>query len=224
MIPPTRFMHGAHRTREQARGNQQNEQAGETKEMLEVETQTAAIKSPASNHRAGYAKQSADGRRTALALLKYSQQEKDRLQPLTGNGKKHHGNQRIGVAVATGESTIQSAGQLLAQTFGCAAHPEHHPGQHRYRDQTHHRLKHFLLALRELGADKLQSGAHKQGQACSKENTYPDSRHPGATAGLAQITGNNANNQRRFKAFAQHDQKGNKHESQPCQKRESDTE
>ncbi|MNE75498.1 hypothetical protein D3C80_1716630 [compost metagenome] len=91
------------------------------------------------------------------------------------------------------------------------AHPEHHGAENTDRDQADQTLKQLLLLLRKLGADQLQATAHQQREGGGEEHPDPHRGHPLAAAGLLEITGDNANDQRGFNAFAQHDQERNEH-------------
>jgi len=65
--------------------------------------------------------------------------------------------------------------------------------------------------LRKFGTHQFQATTDQQGQGRGEEDTDPHGGHPLATAGLLQVTGDDANDQCGFNAFAQHDEKGNKH-------------
>ena len=91
------------------------------------------------------------------------------------------------------------------------AHPEHHRTENAHGNQADDAFKQFLLLLRKLGAHQLQASADEQRQCDCQEHTDPDGGHPFATAGLLQVTGDDANDERGFDAFAQHDQKRNEH-------------
>lgn len=91
------------------------------------------------------------------------------------------------------------------------AHPEHHGAEDAHGDQADDAFEQFLLFLREFGADQFQATTHQQRERGGEEDADPDGGHPLAAAGLLQVTGDDADDQRGFNAFAQHDEKRNKH-------------
>ncbi|MCY1364855.1 hypothetical protein D9M69_516770 [compost metagenome] len=101
--------------------------------------------------------------------------------------------------------------QLALDGAGCLAHPEHHRGQHDHGDEPDHALEQLLLLLRKLGRQQLQAGAGEQRQRGGQQHADPHRGHQHAAAALFQVTGNDADDQRGFDAFAQHDEKGNEH-------------
>ena len=68
----------------------------------------------------------------------------------------------------------------------------------------------------EVAALTGQRGEAQQGEGGGEEHADPHGRHPLATTGLFEVAGDDANDQRGFDAFAQHDQKRNEH-SAPCE-------
>ncbi len=99
------------------------------------------------------------------------------------------------------------------------AHPEHHGGEDGGGGQADDRLEQLLLALRKFGTGQLQAGADEQRQGSSQHHADPDGGHPVSATGTLQVAGDDANDKRRFDAFAEHDQKGNEHESYHRHKR-----
>jgi hypothetical protein len=110
-----------------------------------------------------------------------------------------------------GQGMVDIVMQALLDGPRRLAHPEHHRHQHDHGNDADARFEEFLRLLGELRADKLQGRASEQRQGNGKQNANPDCGQPLAAAGLAKIGGDDAGDQGRFDAFAQHDQKWSEH-------------
>ncbi len=88
-------MQGLDRIGEQAGGDEENEQAGEAKELAQVQPYTAGIEAIAHRDGDDQPQQGAQGRTGASALLKDGEQEEHGFQALARDGQEHHADQGI---------------------------------------------------------------------------------------------------------------------------------
>ncbi|MDT4874286.1 hypothetical protein FQZ97_1095780 [compost metagenome] len=110
-----------------------------------------------------------------------------------------------------GQRVIEGDVQRMLDRTRHLAHPEHHGTENADGDQADHAFEQFLLFLREFGTDQLQATAHQQGQRGGEKHADPYGRHPLTATGLLEVAGDDANDQCGLNAFAQHDQKRDKH-------------
>ena len=204
-------MQRLHRVGEDAGGHHQDEQAGPAEKRAEVQAHAAGVDQETDDDRQDQAEQGANRCRRAFALLEHREQEEHRFQAFPGHGEKHHGDQRGDLVSGAGQRVIEGGVQRMLDRARHLAHPEHHGTENADGDQADHAFEQFLLFLREFGADQFQATAHQQRQRGGEKHADPHGGHPLAAAGLLEVTGDDANDQRGFNAFAQHDQKRNKH-------------
>jgi hypothetical protein len=157
------------------------------------------------------AEQGTDRATAAFALLEYGEQEEHRFQPFAGDGEKHHGDQREHLVIGVAECLFQGGLQRVLDRAGDLAHPEHHGRQNHHRQQADQAFEQLLLFLREFRADHFQAATHQQGQGAGEQYANPYGGHPLAAAGLLQVAGDDADDERGFNTFAQHDQEWDEH-------------
>ncbi len=116
-------------------------------------------------------------------------------------------------------STLQCAiDRLLQLYFDVArhfAHPENHPGKDHHGDHRHDAFKQFLFFLRKFTGGFVNEDTQAQAQRSGKQHANPHHTNPSASLGTLKIAGNQTDNQRGFKSFAQHNEKWNKHATHP---------
>ena len=71
------------------------------------------------------------------------------------------------------------------------------------------------VALRKLGADKLEPSTDEQGCSHREQHADPDRRDPGAASGLRQIASDDAHDQGGLDALPQHHKKWDQHQRTP---------
>jgi hypothetical protein len=212
VVPHAAFVQLAQHAGQQARGHQENEQARVAKEAAQVEPHAARVQPPADRHRHRDAGQRAHGRLPAAALLEHGQQEEHRFQPLARHGQEHHADERPALPVrALRERLVDGGLQLALDGARSLAHPEHHRGQHDHGDEPDHAFEQLLLLLRKLRRQQLQAGTGEQRQRRGQQHADPHCGHQRAAPALLEVAGNDADDQRGFDAFAQHDEKGDEH-------------
>ena len=216
MIPHPGLVQRLHRVGENAGSHHEDEQTSPAEKRAEVQTHAAGVDQPTNDDRQDQPEQGTDRGRRTFALLEHREQEEHRFQAFTRHGEKHHGDQRGDLMPGPGQRVIEGGVQRVLDRTRHFAHPEHHRTENADRHQADHAFKQFLLFLRKLGAHQFQATAHQQGEGGGEEHADPHGRHPLATAGLFEVAGDDANDQRSFNAFAQHDQKRNEH-SAPCE-------
>lgn len=81
-------------------------------------------------------------------------------------------------------------------------HPEHHPGEDHHRYHGNDTFEQLLLFLREFTGGFIDQNAQAQTERSGEENPYPHHPNPASALGSLQITGDEANNEGRFQAFA----------------------
>ncbi len=94
-----------------------------------------------------------------------------------------------------------------------AAHPEDHEGDHHDRDRGDDRLEPFLLLLRQLTVEDLQSDGDPGAERHGGGDTDPHQPKRIVPALLPQERGDDADDQGRFDPFAEADYEGREHRS-----------
>lgn len=91
------------------------------------------------------------------------------------------------------------------------SHPEDHGSEHGDGNKGHHGFEQLLLLLWEFAACLIESDpedeAQQHGQTCSR----PDRRQQLPAPRLAQIARDDADDERGFDPFTQHDEKSDEH-------------
>ncbi|CCJ83835.1 hypothetical protein BN133_212 [Cronobacter dublinensis 582] len=209
-------MERANGARRQARGHQQNKQAGPAEKRAKIKPYAAPVKQESEHHGGPEAQHRAERRPDPDILAKRGQQEKDRLQPFSRHGEKDHHHQRPAVPAGAFERAIHRLLQLAFHIAGNFTHPEHHPGEDHNGDGRHDALEQLLLFLRELAGGFVDKNTEAQAERGGKKHADPHHAEPVAALGALEVAGNKADDERCFKAFTQHNQKRNKH-SGTCQ-------
>ena len=137
--------------------------------------------------------------------------KKSELEPLAADGEEHHSDQRKTLAIARTQSVVDRIVQLRLDRPRRFLHPEHHRGQDRGRQQRDQAFEKLLLALGEfaVGADEGEANGEADGD-CSA-HADPHHGQPLRAAGLLEIARDDADDQRGFDAFAEHDEIGGEH-------------
>ena len=198
-------MQGAHGVGDEPGRDEQDQDAGPAEEDAQVEFHAQRIDGVADDGGEQEAEPGAERRRPAGILLEDGEQEEDRFQPLAHHGEEGEPDQ-CEALMLPGQRRIDAGLQFALDRARSLAHPEHHRGQHRGGDEPDDGLEQFLPALRQFAGDDVERGPGRKTDGAGKGDADPQRRQPFAPPAPDQIARDDADDQRGFHAFAQHDE------------------
>jgi hypothetical protein len=103
------------------------------------------------------------------------------------------------VVIALLQCVIHRLLQLHFHVAGDFTHPEHHPGEDHHRNHGDDAFKQLLFFLRKFSGGFIDKDPQPQAERCGEDNPNPHNANPASALGSLQITGDQADNEGRFK-------------------------
>ena len=211
-IEPARLVRGAEGGHHESCGDQGEQQAGDLEEAGEVDVDATAIDAVAQEHGYADSEDRAQCRRHGVvAGVESRDEENRRFESLAEHREECHHHERDRRTLV---DRVGGRGLQVALEIACVlTHPHNHVRDHRDGDDADDGFEAFLLALRQVARQHLESNGNSDADGDGDADPDP---HPAQSVGaaLASEEGrDDAHDERRLEPLAEADDEGREHVS-----------